>query len=245
MYVVKSRLNLVEQTRLDKRSGNCYSPTLGRTKEVVDGKILSGLCNQEIEGRVLNHVMMGADVDKYKTQFHEPARLVPRMVTIESKRIDCYIRVLDSAIRRTMETSPLEIECHTFLIDLIPFGYGNFDVIIGMDWLSKLKAKTVCFEKIVQIPLYKGSILEVHGEHPEGDLKQLKTMKVNEPKLEDIPIVREFLGVFLEDLPGLPPSREVEFRIDLIPGAMPTAKSPYCLAPTEMQEEISNQLKEL
>nr|GEX40964.1 transcription factor DYT1 [Tanacetum cinerariifolium] len=62
----------------------------------------------------------------------------------------------------------------------------NFDVIIGMDWLSKLRAKIVCFEKIVQIPLPNGDILEVHGERPEGNLKQLKTMKVNESKLEDI-----------------------------------------------------------
>ncbi|GJT05135.1 putative reverse transcriptase domain-containing protein [Tanacetum coccineum] len=69
-------------------------------------------------------------------------------------------------------------------------------------------------------------------------------MKVNEPKLEDIPVVREFPSVFLEDLTGLPPSREVEFCKDLIPGVMPVAKSPYCLAPTEMQE-LSNQLKEL
>ncbi|GJT02040.1 putative reverse transcriptase domain-containing protein [Tanacetum coccineum] len=102
----------------------------------------------------------------------------------------------------------LELEGHTLIIDLIPFGY------------------------------------EVHGERPEGNLKQLKTMKVNKPKLEDIPVVREFPGVFPEDLSGLPPSREVEFRIDLIPGAMPVAKSPYRLAPTEMQE-LSNQLKEL
>ncbi|GKC48462.1 putative reverse transcriptase domain-containing protein [Tanacetum coccineum] len=98
--------------------------------------------------------------------------------------------------------------------------------------------------EIVQIPLSNGDILEVHGERPEGNLKQLKTMKVNEPKLEDIPVVREFPGVFPEDLTGLPPSREVEFCIDLIPGAMPVAKSPYRLAPTEMQE-LSNQLKEL
>ncbi|GJS49784.1 putative reverse transcriptase domain-containing protein [Tanacetum coccineum] len=138
----------------------------------------------------------------------------------------------------------LELEGHTFIIDLIPFGYGSFDVIVGMDWLSKLRAKIVCYEKIIQIPLSNGDILEVHGERPEGNLKQLKTMKVNEPKLKDIPVVREFPGVFLEDLSGLPLSREVEFRIDLIPEAMPVAKSPYCLAPTEMQE-MSNQLKEL
>nr|GFB53827.1 putative reverse transcriptase domain-containing protein [Tanacetum cinerariifolium]GFB54412.1 putative reverse transcriptase domain-containing protein [Tanacetum cinerariifolium] len=58
-------------------------------------------------------------------------------------------------------------------------------------------------------------------------------MKVNEPKLEDIPVVREFPGVFPEDLSGLPPSREVECCIDLIPGAIYVAKSPYRSAPTE------------
>nr|GEY56131.1 putative reverse transcriptase domain-containing protein [Tanacetum cinerariifolium] len=85
---------------------------------------------------------------------------------------------------------------------------------------------------------------EVHGERPEGNLKQLKTMKVNKSKPEDIPVVREFSDVFPEDLSGLPPSREIEFRIDLIHGAMPVAKSLYRLAPTEMQE-LANQLKEL
>ncbi|GKE57412.1 hypothetical protein Tco_1496597, partial [Tanacetum coccineum] len=69
-------------------------------------------------------------------------------------------------------------------------------------------------------------------------------MIVDEKKLKDIPAIRNFPGVFQEDLSGLPPSREVEFWIDLIPGAMPVAKSPYRLAPTEMQE-LSNQLKEL
>nr|GEZ92047.1 hypothetical protein [Tanacetum cinerariifolium] len=138
----------------------------------------------------------------------------------------------------------LELEGHTFIIDLIPFGYGSFDVIIGMDWLSKLRAKIVCFEKIVQIPLPNGDILEVHEERPEGNLKQLKTMKVNKSKLKDILVVREFPDVFSEDLSGLPPSREIEFRIDLIHGAMPIAKSPYRLAHTKMQE-LANQLKEL
>nr|GEU38157.1 putative reverse transcriptase domain-containing protein [Tanacetum cinerariifolium] len=65
----------------------------------------------------------------------------------------------------------LELEGHTFIIDLISFCHGSFDMIIGMDWLSKLRAKIVCFEKIVQIPLSNGDILEVHGERPEGNLK--------------------------------------------------------------------------
>ncbi|GKC59942.1 putative reverse transcriptase domain-containing protein [Tanacetum coccineum] len=65
--------------------------------------------------------------------------------------------------------------------------------------------------------------------------------KPDEKRLEDIPVIREFLEVFLEDLPGLPPVRQVEFQIDLIPGAAPVAHTPYRLAPSEMQE-LSNQL---
>ncbi|GKG01462.1 hypothetical protein Tco_0306167 [Tanacetum coccineum] len=68
--------------------------------------------------------------------------------------------------------------------------------------------------------------------------------KANEPTLIDIPIVCDFEDVFSDDLLGLPPQRQVEFRIDLIPGAAPVAKSPYRLAPSEMQE-LSEQLQEL
>ncbi|GJV28524.1 putative reverse transcriptase domain-containing protein, partial [Tanacetum coccineum] len=68
--------------------------------------------------------------------------------------------------------------------------------------------------------------------------------KSDEKRLEDIPVVREFPEIFPEDLPGLPPVRQVEFQIDLIPGAAPVARAPYRLAPSEMQE-LSNQLQEL
>ncbi|GJW21804.1 reverse transcriptase domain-containing protein [Tanacetum coccineum] len=68
-----------------------------------------------------------------------------------------------------------------------------------------------------------------------------KKKKSGEKRLEDIPIVREFLEVFPEDPPGLPPFRQVEFQINLIPGAAPVAHAPYRLAPLEMQE-LSNQL---
>ncbi|KAD4586561.1 hypothetical protein E3N88_24162 [Mikania micrantha] len=65
-----------------------------------------------------------------------------------------------------------------------------------------------------------------------------------ERKIEDIVVVRDYPEVFPEDLPGLPPKRQIEFQIDLTPGAAPIAKAPYRLAPTEMQE-LSNQLQEL
>nr|GEY05737.1 putative reverse transcriptase domain-containing protein [Tanacetum cinerariifolium] len=112
-------------------------------------------------------------------------------------------------------------------------------MIVEMSWLSKLRAKIVYFEKIVYISLSNGEFLEVHRERPKQNLKQLKSMKVGEHKLEDIPIVRDFPGVFLEELLGLHLSRDVEFRIDLIPRALLVAKSPYRLAPIGMQE-LSN-----
>ncbi|GJZ70489.1 putative reverse transcriptase domain-containing protein [Tanacetum coccineum] len=111
----------------------------------------------------------------------------------------------------------LEKEGHIFDIDLISFGHERFDVIVGIDWLSRHKAEIVCHGKVVRIPLPNGEILRFLGERPEQKVRHLMR---------------------------LPPSREIKFRIDLIPGAMPVAKSPYRLAPTKMKE-LSNQLKEL
>ncbi|GJZ09866.1 putative reverse transcriptase domain-containing protein [Tanacetum coccineum] len=94
------------------------------------------------------------------------------------------------------------------------------------------------------IPLPNGKILEVQGERPEKDLGLLACIKASEKKLDDIRVVRDFPEVFPDDLLGLPLVREIEFHIDLIPGASPVVRSPYRLAPSEMLE-LSNQLKEL
>ncbi|GJY11253.1 putative reverse transcriptase domain-containing protein [Tanacetum coccineum] len=105
-----------------------------------------------------------------------------------------------------------------FSINLIPLGHGSFDVIMGMDW--------------------------VQGERTLGVAKALMNAKVDKPKVGDISAVQDFVDVFPEDLSRLPPQRKVEFRIDLIPGATPVAKTPYRIAPSEMQE-LSGQLQEL
>ncbi|GJX69745.1 putative reverse transcriptase domain-containing protein [Tanacetum coccineum] len=123
-------------------------------------------------------------------------------------------------------------------------GHGSFDMIVGMDWLSQHKAVIVCHEKVVEIPVEDGRTLRVHGERTVGIAKALKSAKEDEPKLGDISVVRDFEDVFLKDLMGLPPQRQVEFRIDLVLRATPIAKSPYRLAPSEMQE-LSGQLQEL
>ncbi|GJX12344.1 putative reverse transcriptase domain-containing protein [Tanacetum coccineum] len=147
-------------------------------------------------------------------------------------------------VDRIIPDCKLELGGSLFSINLIPLGHGSFDGIVGMDWLSQHKAVIVCHEKVVEIPMEDGRILRVHGERAVGITKVLKSAKEDEPKLSDISVVREFEDVFPEDLSGLPPQRQVEFRIDLVPGVTPVAKSPYRLAPSEMQE-LSGQLQEL
>ncbi|GJT82852.1 putative reverse transcriptase domain-containing protein [Tanacetum coccineum] len=143
-------------------------------------------------------------------------------------------------IDKVIKGCKLEIEGHVFDIDLIPFGHGSFDVSIGMDWLSKYKAEIICREKVVRIPLPDGKVLRVLGERPKEKVRFLIGVK----KQEEIVVVRDFPEVFPDDLTGLPPIREIKFQIKLTLGATPVAKSPYCLAPTEL-EELSGQLKEL
>ncbi|GJV56579.1 putative reverse transcriptase domain-containing protein [Tanacetum coccineum] len=133
---------------------------------------------------------------------------------------------------------------HVFKIDLLLTRLGSFNVIVGMDWLSYHRAVIVCFKKIVGNPLPNREILEIQGGRPEKDPKLLSWIKADDKKPEDIRIVRDFPEVFLDNLSGLPPVREIEFRIDLIPSALPVVKSPYRLTPSEMSE-LSNQLKEL
>ncbi|GJW29291.1 putative reverse transcriptase domain-containing protein [Tanacetum coccineum] len=147
-------------------------------------------------------------------------------------------------IDKVIKGCRLEIEGHVFDIDLIPFGHGSFDVIIGMDWLSNYKAEIICHEKVVRIPLPDGKVLRVVGERLEEKARLLMSAKAIENKHEEVVVVRDFPEVFSDDLSGLLPIQEVEFRIELTPGATPVAKSPYRLAPSEL-EELSRQLKEL
>ncbi|GJU32816.1 putative reverse transcriptase domain-containing protein [Tanacetum coccineum] len=143
-------------------------------------------------------------------------------------------------INKVIKGCKLEIEGYVFDIDLIPFGHGSFDVIIGIDWLSNYKAKIVCHEKVVRIPLPDGKVLRVLGERPDEKERFLMGIK----KQKEIVMVREFPEVFPDDLSGLPLIQEIVFQFELIPRATPVAKSPYRLAPSEL-EDLSGQLKEL
>ncbi|GKA40622.1 putative reverse transcriptase domain-containing protein [Tanacetum coccineum] len=160
---------------------------------------------------------------------------------------------------------------HLFNVDLMPVPLSSFDVIIRMDWLTKYHGVIICDEKIVRVP-YGREMLIFQGngnnQRRESRLNIISctkaqehlskgcdvflahvTMKEAKDKsegklLEDVPIVRDFPEVFPEDLSGIPPARQVEFQIDLVPGAAPVARAPYRLAPSKMKE-LAEQLQEL
>ncbi|GJR24635.1 reverse transcriptase domain-containing protein [Tanacetum coccineum] len=118
-------------------------------------------------------------------------------------------------------------------------------VEINKEWIGCLhKAEIICHEKVVRIPLLDGKVLRVLGEKPKEKLRQLMSARTKEQKQVEIVVVKDFPEVFPDDLSRLLPIQEIEFRIELVPGAMPVAKYPYRLAPSEL-EELSGQLKEL
>nr|GEW46790.1 hypothetical protein [Tanacetum cinerariifolium] len=147
--------------------------------------------------------------------------------------VDGRVSKINIVLRRCM----LGLLGHPFNIDLMPVELGSFDIIIGTDWLAKYHALIVCDEKVVRIPYGDEVYLEQVTSKKAED-------KSEEKRLEDVPIIQEFLEVFPEDLPRLPHARQVEFQIDLVPGVAPVARAPYRLAPAEMQE-LSTQLQEL
>ena len=142
---------------------------------------------------------------------------------------------------------------------------GSFDIIIGMDWVYANHVEVLCFDKALLLPLSNGKSVIIFGNKPSRSLRFISCMKagkylqktyfafsthivdMNDNKkkmIKEVPRVYEFPDVFPKDLPILPLVHQVEFRIDLVPGAAPVANSPYRLAPSEMHE-LSIQLQEL
>ncbi|GJV61665.1 putative reverse transcriptase domain-containing protein [Tanacetum coccineum] len=225
-------------------------------RDVVTGTILVN----STPARVLYD--SGASVSFVSFEFSKnlstpPNRLpFPLEVEIAGKEI-----VVVSKVYRDVE---IEIDDSVFKIDLIPIALGVFDIVIGMDWLDRYNVNILCSQKLVRVVNPQGQEITIYGDKRKGEFKLCSMMKARKylshgcqafmahvidtsyekKSANDVPVVNEFLDVFPEDLPGIPPERQVKFRIDLIPGATPIAKNPYRLAPSEMKELMS-QLQEL
>ncbi|GJV30708.1 putative reverse transcriptase domain-containing protein [Tanacetum coccineum] len=158
----------------------------------------------------------------------------------------------------------IEIDDSVFNIDLIPIMLGVFDIMISMDWLDNYDANILCSQKLVRVVNPQGWEIIIYGDKRKVDFKLCLVIKARKylshgfqafmahvidtrfekKSAKDVLIVNEFLEVFPKYLPGIPPERQVEFQIDLIPGATPIAKTPYRLASSKMKELMS-QLYEL
>ncbi|GJZ13073.1 putative reverse transcriptase domain-containing protein [Tanacetum coccineum] len=181
----------------------------------------------------------GADKSFVSTNFST-------LINIEPVELDTSYEV-ELADGKVVSTNNVLIGCtlnllnRSFPFDLMVIELGSFDIIIGMDWLSRYDAAILCGEKKVRIPL-EGKTLVVEGNRNNSRLKIVSCIKARTYIENGCEL---FLAqVFPEELPGLPPPRQVEFRIDLIPGAAPVARAPYRLAPSKMKE-LSKQLQEL
>nr|GEV14369.1 hypothetical protein [Tanacetum cinerariifolium] len=158
-------------------------------------------------------------------------------------------------VANVFQNCEVEIDNEKFSIDLIPMPVGEIDVVIGMDWLSKYDAIISCQNKLIRIKTLSGGETFIYGDRKKTSLDictyartkrhlahgcqaylaHIIDTQKSTPCLDNISVVREFPDVFPEELPGIPPDKQV-FRIDLIPGCTPVVKTPYRLAPSEMQE---------
>jgi hypothetical protein len=130
--------------------------------------------------------------------------------------------------------APFDLVGRVFSTDLIILKGQGLDVILGMSWMKMHRIVLDIAGRLVHLdsPEYGKVILHL----PTASCIKASLHHVVELKLEDIHVVREFPDVFPDDLPGMPPKRAIEFKIELQPGNAPIAKSPYKLSPMKMKE---------
>ncbi|GMH05045.1 hypothetical protein Nepgr_006885 [Nepenthes gracilis] len=152
---------------------------------------------------------------------------------------------------------PIELNEYMMPVNLALLKMKDFDAILGMDWLARYHAKIDCFRKRVEfaIPGNKSFFIQgvrrkevscfisaLHAGHLIGEGCQAYlafanvTTESQESLAKEIPAVQEFEDIFPDELPGLPPQRELEFGVELMSGSAPISKAPYRMAPAELKE---------
>ena len=190
-------------------------------------------------------------------------------VGIEMRPTECSMVVSlptgDSLIaNRVYRGSKVTIASHEFEANLIVLDIHDFDIILGMDWLTKHRDTVDCYKKEVQFSQLGELEVIFCGERKTLSTSLISIIQANkmlhkacqgylvyaieygnsEIQLAEVPMVNEFFDVFLEDLPGLPPDREIEFEIELVPGPEPISIAPYRMAPAVLKE-MKVQMEEL
>ncbi|GJW21536.1 putative reverse transcriptase domain-containing protein [Tanacetum coccineum] len=230
--------NRGNQARNTKAQAKVYA--VGNAGANLDNNVVTGtfLLNNRYAT-----ILFDTDADRSFVSTAFSSRIVITPTALEH---DYNVKLADGRIvglNTIIQGCMLNLLNHPFNIDQMPVELGSFDVIIGMDWTAKYHAVIVCAEKIVRIP-FGDEILIVQGDGSSNKhgtrlniisctkaqeyltkgchvfLANITTTKdedkSKEKRLKDVPVVQEFPEVFPEDLPGIPPTRQVEFRIDLV-----------------------------
>ena len=168
------------------------------------------------------------------------------------------------SVNSVYRNCPIVIQAIEFLADLIPLPFREFDLIMGMDWLSKHRAIVDCGQKTVVLRCSEQTEVIVQGigssalsnvisgmqarrfmrKGCETFLAVILDSKRGQVDVEKIPVVRDFPDVFPEELPGIPLEKEVDLAIEIVPGTVPMSRAPYRMDPKELKE-LKSQLQEL
>nr|GEZ40739.1 retrovirus-related Pol polyprotein from transposon 17.6 [Tanacetum cinerariifolium] len=192
---------------------------------------------KKLEVEVWNLKMKGTDITSYTFRFQELALLCGKMFPEDSDKIERYV----GGILEIIQGNVMSYELKSMQKAIQNQGNRNQE---NQNQARNGNAVARAYAmSTVGGNLYAYVMTGYHVFLANIATKTIKD-KSEEKRLENVLIVRDFSKVFLEDIPGLPPTRQVEFQIDLIPGAAPVARAPYRLAPFEMKE-LSDQLQEL
>ena len=136
---------------------------------------------------------------------------------------------------------PLTIGRHVFPTDLIILESQGLDVILGMDWLSKYEGNIDCARKSILLTTPEGKRIKYVARHTP---RRTQVNSLSGVVQEEVPVVKDYPDVFPKELPSMPPDRDIEFLIELLPGTGPISKRPYRMPANDL-EEIKKQIKEL
>jgi hypothetical protein len=222
----------------------------------------------EMEGMITNHLVSilidpGSNlsyiapkaVDKCKLQPHKHAK--PWLVQLATGTKRKVAEVIP-ACQFTMGEFPTQAT-----LNILPL--GSYDLLIGMDWLATYKARLDCYHKTLECVSEEGRRITLQGIQKPVSVRRISALQMrkycrkgcplyaiqvlesvedDKPSLEDHPTLREYRDVFLEEVPGLPPRRDIDFSIELAPGAVPVSRTPYRMSTPELIE-LKLQLKEM
>ncbi|XP_073135163.1 uncharacterized protein [Henckelia pumila] len=165
---------------------------------------------------------------------------------------------------QTVKNCLLQYDGSEIEIDCIVLGLSDFDCIIGIDMLTKYRAIVDCFQKVARFRPEMAGEWKFYGKGSRAKIPLISVLSMTRllqkgaegfivytvgvlkasPNLADLPVVSEFADVFPDEIPGLPPYREIDFNIELMPGTVPISKVPYRMTPVELKE-LKDQLEDL